>query len=199
MLLLYRAKLRLSQKLGLTTMLSLSVVMIATAVTRVSLAFLPSGLPDQVEQMFFIVLEGQVAIIMISLTAFRSLFVQDSSKQFRSPEIPQVSPNVRTPDRQRTWPGPKVREHWWPSLPSATMTGMRTMIGQGPKKTTSSWLSKPSQGLSSVSEEPGWPLEDNGIQVKREIDQVCRFFLSFFLPFDRANLEMVRYQPDFGD
>ena len=84
--LLVNAKIQLRRKIALFCVLGLSIVMIVIAVIRVAFAHLPgsivakSGLTDTVWLFFWQDIEAAVAIIMVSLTAFRGIFGQDKAR-----------------------------------------------------------------------------------------------------------------------
>ena len=73
-------------------------------------------------------LEACVAFIMVSLTAFRSLFVTAKSKASRSKFRPWYSSSVvRLKNGRKTSPSGHNMEGL-PTAPKATSTGMRTFI-----------------------------------------------------------------------
>lgn len=76
--LLWRVRISLRQKIGLGITLCLSLVMAIVAVVRISGIRLETGDADIVWVTFWQQNECNVAVAMISLTAFRSFFVRDS-------------------------------------------------------------------------------------------------------------------------
>ena len=90
--LLSRVNLSLKRKLALLTVLSLSAFMIVIALIRVTLSpvksplaeFMPPGtptvIPDSVWLFFWQELEACIAVLMVSLTAFRSMLGQESPR-----------------------------------------------------------------------------------------------------------------------
>ena len=78
---------------------------------------------DMVWVMFWHHAEGCVAVLMVSFTAFRSLFVSPNVSSPRS-NIPSKL-RLRTSRRDQ-----ELQCTGLPSIPPATLTGMRTYIGR---------------------------------------------------------------------
>ena len=76
MLLLSKVKINLRRKLTIVLILGLSVIMIAVAIIRISAPLLPYATIDGVWFFFWVSLEASISIIMLSVTAFRSIFGQ---------------------------------------------------------------------------------------------------------------------------
>ena len=77
--------------------------------------------------------EACVAVIMVSLTAFRSLFVTAESKASRSKFRPWYSSSVARLRKERKNPVSGHNVEGLPAVPRATLTGMRTIIA-GPHR-----------------------------------------------------------------
>lgn len=82
--LLWNVKIDLRRKLALITVLGLSIFMIAIAIVRVSLVKIgrtgaPATQPDNIWLFFWQNIEAATAIIMVSVTAFRSMLGQKST------------------------------------------------------------------------------------------------------------------------
>ena len=119
---LRQAQFSLRQKLSIGIVLCLSVFMIAIAAVRGISAHV-WGSDEQVWDSVWILIEACVSVIMVCMTAFRTLFVMPRRSQRMK------SPSMRTP----LWRKKKSTEkNSLGSLPDvevgATMTGMRTMI-----------------------------------------------------------------------
>lgn len=125
-MLLWKVQISMHQKLGLGIMLSLSLVMAIVAIVRLAGIRLGGGEVDIVWLAFWQQQECSIAVCMLSVTAFRSFFVANS-----------------TPDRARIvsayWKNKLLRRKALdesgekgvgdlPTIPSATLTGVRTMI-----------------------------------------------------------------------
>lgn len=130
-LLLRTVQIKLRQKVGLGISLCLSSVMAVIAVTRMAGAKLDGGTVDIVWLAFWSQQECSIAIIMVSLSAFRSFFIANSSDN--SPGKNQASPQWRFKLARKYWNMGDSGEsdtHHLPQIPSATLTGMRTMIAE---------------------------------------------------------------------
>ncbi|RYC61559.1 hypothetical protein CHU98_g4656 [Xylaria longipes] len=129
--LLGRSTLRFSQKAGLGAFLCLSVVMISFALTRVSKISSVAGI-DIVWEFFWQYLETAVAVIMGSLTVVRSLLVYQSKRghvQAPTGARPLGESYYRRRYLYRRKKNIELEsQEGLPSVPSATMTGMRTFI-----------------------------------------------------------------------
>ena len=134
-LLLWKVKINLRQKLGLGTVLCLSLVMAIVAITRIGGVRLPSRDIDIVWLAFWQQQECSIALTMVSVNAFRSLFVANSSSPGRRSPAgnPKFSPSYwQEKRRHRQKLSDESDMHNLgnlPTIPSATLTGMRTMIG----------------------------------------------------------------------
>lgn len=136
-ILLWNAQIKTRQKIGLLLSLCLSVVMIIIGLVRCSLIPRVNAVQDVPYESFLLQLEGSIAVLMASVSVFRSLFASESSRAARK------KPNMRWTARGIPWrrekrsPGESVLEtNGLPSIPSATMTGLRTFIRGGPKPTS---------------------------------------------------------------
>lgn len=78
--LLWNARIRLRQKLGIGALLCLSVVMIIIAIVKASGIRTPSDSFDILWELFWQQIEACVAVLMVSITAFRSLFTSHKPK-----------------------------------------------------------------------------------------------------------------------
>lgn len=141
--------------------------MIVIAIVRIS-GFLKNGQIDPVWILFWHQIEGAVAIIMVSMTAFRSML---GIKALKASEERR---------RERSWFSHhrKLRFRYFkkssqdeskseqlPSIPGATLTGMRTFING-----SESWDESKVMGATHKSGE-GWPIhashESQGIEVAK--------------------------------
>ncbi|KAL8688913.1 MAG: hypothetical protein Q9218_005289, partial [Villophora microphyllina] len=129
--LLWRAQIDMRRKIGLGTMLCLSVFTIITAIVRLSGGNTIGGQIDSSWVIFWLQIEAAVAVMVASIAAYRALFISErSQKQAGSP---QYTSNSRF--------GAKIRGRWsgsketktsisLPSLPAPTHTSMRTKTHQ---------------------------------------------------------------------
>ena len=131
--LLWKVKISLRQKIGIGSFLCLSLIMIIIAVIRLSRVHASDF---DIWASFLQQLEACIAVLMLSLTALRTLYV--SAK--------------RTPEKQKNKTSYSTRKHLWPSskklqdgpyiqidMLSATLTGMRTIISSNQN---TSWSKK---------------------------------------------------------
>ena len=139
--LLWNVRIKPRQKIFLGVFLSLNGFMAIVACVRVSgLKF--QGTFDEVWLYLWQFIEACVAVAMISLTAFRSVFVSSASsrarkeaeKKYKSPWYSSTLEKLSTRKKQRSWDA-EAAVRGLPSIPGATLTGMRTFI-QGPFRTT---------------------------------------------------------------
>ncbi|KAF2475214.1 uncharacterized protein BDR25DRAFT_100895 [Lindgomyces ingoldianus] len=83
-LVLHRVRITLRQKLAVGTFMSLSIVMIIISIVRAAVLFNPQGeIRDGPLQTYLTHVEACVAVIMVSLTAFRSLFNLEKEEKRR--------------------------------------------------------------------------------------------------------------------
>lgn len=111
--LLWIVKIDLRRKLALASLLCLSVLMIILAIVRVAAATLPGDVTDTSWLFFWQTLEAALAVTMVVLTSFRSLFGTDSATTAkRSAYVYNSSHDVgahasnRTRDRYNRLDGP---------------------------------------------------------------------------------------------
>lgn len=125
---LWRVRIRSGQKLGIAAFLSLSIFMIIIASVRiieVTVFFYFDG--GYLWQFFLLQVEASVAVIMVSFTAFRTVFASQRSEARERKARPWYSSTVAKLRRHKTSSENHNLENL-PSIPSATMSGMRTFI-----------------------------------------------------------------------
>ena len=131
--LLWSVRIKPRQKIVLGIFLSLNLFMAITASIRVSgLSFRDTF--DEIWLYLWQQLEACIAVAMISLTAFRSVFVASESSRARREEAkrPWYSSTVAAIRRNKMQRrSDEVATQGLPSIPSATLTGMRTFIQGG--------------------------------------------------------------------
>ncbi|KAI9794619.1 MAG: hypothetical protein M1816_004506 [Peltula sp. TS41687] len=138
--LLWKVRMKRKQKFGLGAFLCLSVLMVITAIVRVSalrtrvvILGLSMDAIDMTWKHFWQQAEASIAVATISFTAFRSFFVADASRYRRAPPAkPSYSFRQRIWNRKRsTTSQTESGAGRLPSIPSATITGLRTFISGG--------------------------------------------------------------------
>jgi hypothetical protein len=98
--------LELKRKLALGAVLCLSIFMILIAIIRYTLAQIPieggtTTIPDTIWLFFWQSIESCVAIIMVSLTAFRSLYGQERAKNQKGQGYDYVNESSGRDGRRR--------------------------------------------------------------------------------------------------
>lgn len=126
---LWQVKIKFRQKLGIGGFLSLSVSMIVIAFVRIS-GYRAHGSYGYTWQAFWMEFEACVAVIMVSLTALRSLFVTAESKSSRTNCRPWYSSSVARLRKIRKTSASENHTEGLPAIPGATLTGMRTFIAR---------------------------------------------------------------------
>ena len=167
--LLWRVRINFRQKIGLGTLLCLSLVMAIIAIARMSGINLTSKNVDIVWLAFWQQQECSVAVIMISISAFRSLFVANASK---GPSPKDFSkPRYRNRLYLKFTGSDKDTGFGLPHIPGATLTGMRSVIRDGgqsedlvprPQDAWAPGKTSSSQEVDIVSKESETILPDNG-------------------------------------
>ena len=118
---------KLRQKLGIAIFLCLSTCMIVVACVRFSGTHTHQNIV-QSWQYFWLEVEACVAVCMVSLSAFRSVFASDERRARSKKVRPWYSSTVaRLRERNKLSESSHGLENL-PSIPSATMSGMRTFI-----------------------------------------------------------------------
>lgn len=132
--LLWRIQINLRQKLILGTTLCLSIFMIIIAIIRISNIQLAERIEDIVWVIFWQQVEACTAVIMVSLSAFRSFFVTHESR-LREDRIRNrhwyMSKKMALVRRQKMLQSESEETDRLPQIPRATMTGMSTFIRGG--------------------------------------------------------------------
>ena len=135
--LLWRIQINLRQKLVLGTTLCLSIFMIIIAIIRISKIRLPDQAADIVWVIFWQQVEACTAVIMVSLSAFRSFFVthesrlrEDRNRNRHWYMSKKKASAWRRKVLLRSESGEET-DHHLPQIPRATMTGMSTFIRGG--------------------------------------------------------------------
>lgn len=156
-LLLWRVQIKLQQKLALGFSLCLSIIMIITAIVQISGIHAPANTIDVVWEIFWQLMEACIAVIMVSLTAFRSLFVAHGSGAKSPPKKPSLRKRMLNSriavGRKRANDSEETER--LPEVPRATLTGMRTFIWG--KRADANVMN--SEGSDDT--EGSWPVEDS--------------------------------------
>ncbi|KAL8724159.1 MAG: hypothetical protein Q9181_006953 [Wetmoreana brouardii] len=140
--LLWKVQIRLQQKIILGTFLCLSVCMFSICLVRTTGEIIDGNTGSAVDvqwNIFWQITEASVAVTVVSLTAFRSLYgiktlqQEQRNKKQHGPWLSSYRMNMFNRKKQRRvdeFGDTIADEHYsLPSIPGATLTGIRTMIG----------------------------------------------------------------------
>ncbi|KAI4136964.1 MAG: hypothetical protein LQ341_005353 [Variospora aurantia] len=131
--LLWEVRVDVRQKFALGISLCLSIVMIVVAIVRISVSRLANGEVDIVWLAFWQQQESSIAVIVVSVSAFRSLFVSASmNRPVRKPLRQSVNDWRRRIEIRRLGPTTNEQElpvaDTLPQVPSPTLTGMSSLV-----------------------------------------------------------------------
>jgi hypothetical protein len=151
-LVLRRSPLKSRQKVAVGTFLSLSTVMIIVSITRSTKIHGPPNVPINVTwAIFWTHIEASVAIIMVSLTAFRTIFNQKKQERAQQERMRRVNSwRLFASFRRKPRTDSDDEITALPQVPRATMTGLRTFI-RGSNRSEASSTVAASQGMSFKS------------------------------------------------
>ncbi|KAL2046291.1 hypothetical protein N7G274_001738 [Stereocaulon virgatum] len=162
-MLMWNVKIRLRQKLGIGFFLSLSVFMIVIAIVRISRVHASDF---ETWAIFWQHFEGCIAVLMVSLTAFRTLFVSKTHTSDQQRFIPSYSYKNRhrifKKQSERTFADDLKNPRVSVAVPSATLTDMRTFIGRDLTSDNPSSCDEPLQTIRDLYAHSG-----NGPQYDR--------------------------------
>lgn len=132
MIVLYRARMRTSQKISLGIFLCLSLVMVILAIIRASKIHGAVSI-DVVWAFFWQYMETVVAVIMGSLTVVRNLLVHQTKSNHNSPAAPgdgqdRQAYRMRLLRRNKDQSIDNSTRGQLPQVPAPTLTGLRTFI-----------------------------------------------------------------------
>lgn len=156
-ILLWRVKIALRKKLAIGSVLCLSVFLIIICIIKLAAISTIGTQVDTTWVFFWHQAEAAVAVIAVSITIFRSLFVADGARNQpkHKPRLPQSPTSYRKFWTQRTTPHVEL-----PTIPSAAFS-LGTMI-------------TPSVAAHS-SEDMALPIQETDILVTRDFSmQVVR-------------------------
>lgn len=151
-ILLWNVKITLRRKLALWGILCLSIFTAITAVIRVAGGNTSHGQVDSAWAIFWLQAEAAVAIVVVSITAFRALFVAHRASK-------QQSPALRASASRSIWSKLVRRYDDRPSAPAPTYTGAGTYIRHSPY----------GAGSFERSRDMELPLQGQGILVTHDI------------------------------
>ena len=129
---LWQVNITARQKAGIGFWLCLSFVMVIIAVVRIAGIKLPGGNVDIVWLAFWEQQESSISVIMVSMSAFRSLFVESTATPAPRINLKHSVNNWRRLVRRALGSGNEngdaERSMRLPQIPRATLTGMSETI-----------------------------------------------------------------------
>ena len=150
--LLWKVKITLRRKFALWGILCLSIFTAITAIIRVAGGNLGHGQVDSAWAIFWDQAEAAVAIIVVSVSAFRALFVTHRASK-------QQSPAHRSSTYGSFWSKISKRHDNLPAAPAPAVNGGRTYIRHSPY----------CSGSFEESHDMEIPLQEQGIRVTHDI------------------------------
>ncbi|MCJ1465352.1 hypothetical protein MMC07_003970 [Pseudocyphellaria aurata] len=127
-LVLWKVKIQRSQKIFLGMFLCLSLCMIVIAIVRVSGVRVHQNIDTQ-WSIFWGEVEANVAVIMVSITAFRSLLGLNALKSRQVKERAWYYCRKKIAlEKEAKKLNSNFRANWLPAIPGTTVTGIRTQI-----------------------------------------------------------------------
>ncbi|MCJ1466527.1 hypothetical protein MMC07_005147 [Pseudocyphellaria aurata] len=129
--LLWNVHIQRRQKLILGASLCLSIVMIFTAIVRISAIRIGKHGVDYVWTAFWQIIESCLAVTVVCLSAFRSVFVrtQAQAKQQRNKQWYVLKKHPQNTRKRKNWMDIETEEiRALPEIPRPTMTGLKTFI-----------------------------------------------------------------------
>lgn len=151
-ILLWKVKINLRRKLALWGILCLSIFTAITAIIKVAGGNIGHDQVDSAWVIFWEQAEASVAIIVVSVSAFRTLFVTHRASK-------QQSPAHHTSTTGLIWSRIARRHDNLPAAPAPTLAGARTYIRHSPY----------GSGSFEGSRDVELPLQGQGIRVTHDI------------------------------
>lgn len=151
-ILLWKVKINIRRKLALWGILCLSIFTAITALIKVAGGNIGHGQVDSAWAIFWLQAEAAVAIIVVSVSAFRALFVTHRASK-------QQSPAHHGSSFDFIWSKIVRRHDNLPAAPASTHNGAGTYIGHSPYDS----------GSFEGSRDMELPLQGRGIRVTHDI------------------------------
>lgn len=154
--LIWHIKINFHQKIVLGLTLCLSIVMIIIAIIRIAAIRIGPSATDLVWEFFWSQMEACTAVIMVSFSAFRSVFVAHDNRvreeRHRNRLWYADKKNLlRSVLRRRKIRSESEETDQLPEIPRATLTGMHTLIKGGKFKVNSQSASWSSEGRATLA------------------------------------------------
>lgn len=169
---LWRIQISLRKKFILGATLCLSIFMIIVAILRISILFIGTHGSNLIWMVFWQLVEASTAVIMVSFSAFRSLFIaretrlRENKNRHRHWYMSRKN-RMAAARRRIKLRSESEKTHGLPEIPRATMTGMSTFI-RGEETRSESRVS--SLDAEVIGTEPSQTLADveNAERIRAE-------------------------------
>ena len=156
-MLLWRVKIRLTKKIALGSVLCVSVFLIVISIIKVTAVHQIGSQVDTTWGIFWLQAEASVAVILVSLTIFRSLFLADGPKNGNEPNHTPYSPQFSA-SYKKLWMQ-KTPHSDFPSPPSTIFSG------RWKARNVTAYSEDGSHGLDGMVR----PTPEHGISVTHDI------------------------------
>ena len=150
-ILLWNVKITLRRKLALWGILCLSIFTAITAIIKLAGGNISHGQVDSAWAIFWFQAEAAIAVVVVSITAFRALFIAHRASK-------RQSPAQHTSSSRSVWSKTMRRHKEWPGAPASSIPGVTTDI-QSPYRANS----------FEASQDIELPLRGAGIFVTQDI------------------------------
>ncbi|MCJ1464989.1 hypothetical protein MMC07_003604 [Pseudocyphellaria aurata] len=127
--LLWNVRIKRRQKIILGATLCLSIVMVLTAIVRISAILIGKDQVDMVWANFWQIIENCLAVMVVCLSAFRSVFVgtQARAKRLRNKQWYEFEKHSQMTRKRKNWMDIETEEiRALPKIPRPTMMGLKT-------------------------------------------------------------------------
>ena len=163
-LILWRVHISLKRKLALGGILTLGIFMIICSIVRISAANIKNGQVDTTWVLLWLEIEGCVAVIVVSISAFRTLFTshRSSTDQMERRHLNEKPTRRMQYEDTRTMPSYPPRTLQYSTMPSRYITTQTVSNQNHPR-------GEGAESDSSVNET--LPIEGPGIVIRHDIHQ----------------------------
>lgn len=159
--LLWNVRITIRRKLALGGILCLSFCTMIVSIIKVAGGFTSNGGVDTAWVFFWYTIEAAVAIIVVSFTAFRALFVAHQAMKYRTPaENASTSWNFWSRKAKGSRSAKSSRSKEMPQIPAPALGGVRTHIRGSEYGETS---------FDRGGDDMELPLQGPGITVTQEV------------------------------
>ena len=171
-LVLRKSQIPKKQRIILACFLCLSLVMAMIAIIRVSKMKGSSNI-DLVWELFWQYIEAVVAVLMCSLTAFRTVFTTQQTSVAKRQWQPSASWIQRMKWKKSSEKSADADSDALPTIPKGTLSGLRTFIRRNNRSAAATTVLETDLGLSSMPDTKADAIDEgnlryHGINVKKD-------------------------------